>query len=233
MKKMLCSLLLALISLNIMAQDFLYKKDGDSIRVSIYEIKKNVVKYYKTDDPKKGIHIMNKSDLKSICFASGREIYFNNMENNINVAPGLLPYKSYRKLKKIYSPRDYVHCYGDKHSPCGSAFASFFIPGLGECINGEWWRGVGKLISCTVLLTVGGITSYDAPTFSLICYTGAIGIDVWSIISASRIAKIKNMYEQDIKAQKPISAKLSPAVNYAATPNGHKPTVGLSLAVNF
>ena len=51
----------------------------------------------------------------------------------------------YKELKKIYNYRMYVPTLYDRHSPAWSVVASFFIPGLGQMVNGSVGRGFAWL----------------------------------------------------------------------------------------
>lgn len=68
---------------------------------------------------------------------------------------------------------------------------------------------------------------------AVIPFAAALGIDIWSIVDAVRIAKIKNMYEQDLKKLYSMSFNLYPSINYIHTANGLQPTAGFTFALNF
>ena len=58
-------------------------------------------------------------------------------------------------------------------------------------------------------------------------------VEIWSIVDAVRVAKVKNMYEQDLRKKYSLDVDLYPSVNYVQTSGGVKPTAGLSLALKF
>ena len=62
---------------------------------------------------------------------------------------------------------------------------------------------------------------------------GILAIDICSIVDAVHIAKVKNMYEQDLRRQYSFDMKLSPSVNYVPSGNTLQPVVGMTLALRF
>ena len=68
---------------------------------------------------------------------------------------------------------------------------------------------------------------------ALVCYTAALGLDIWSIVDAVRIAKVKNMYNQDLMKLSSIDIDLYPSFNYVKMGNGLQPTAGFTLAMKF
>ena len=143
----------------------------------------------------------------------------------------------------MYDPREYTSVMGDVH-PAWSGVASFLIPGLGQGINTEWGRAAGQFFGSYGLMLAGslcaaaGAASEDGynPAMGVAtraCVLGALGLDIWSIVDAVKIAKVKNMYQQDLKKLYAVDVDLFPSVNYAHTANGLTPTVGMTLALKF
>ena len=58
-------------------------------------------------------------------------------------------------------------------------------------------------------------------------------IDICAIVDAVRVAKVKNMYEQDLRKKYTFDVDFHPSVNYIQTANGVQPTAGLTLALKF
>lgn len=149
-----------------------------------------------------------------------------------NQAPmkGITPNMKYKDLKKLYNYRDYSAKLGGRHKPVMSGVASWYIPGLGECINGEWGRGVTKL-----LLSAGCITTTMTADveIGLPALVGQIGITIWSIIDATRIAKVKNMYERDLLKLHSYDVQFYPSVNYTTIGNSGQYAPGVTMAINF
>lgn len=145
-----------------------------------------------------------------------------------------IPSMKYRELKKIYDYRDYTKEPEQRYSPAGIGVASFFIPGLGEMICGEGWRGtafLGGWLAGHVVSLVGIAELSD--TIYYIGVTGAIATRVISTIDATRIAKVKNMYNRDLKKKYAFDLDLYPSMNYIKTTEGIHPTTGLTLALKF
>ena len=71
------------------------------------------------------------------------------------VAPGM----KYNQLKKIYNYKDYTKGPIMYHNPVVMGVASCLIPGLGEMICGEGWRGAGFLVGwlASHVITLVGI----------------------------------------------------------------------------
>ena len=245
--------LFVLLSCNAFAQDLITKKDGTDIQAKVLEVTANEVRYRLYDEPDGVTYTARKSELIMIRYESGRKDIFSNSSSpyassNRTPADGLRPGMKYKELKTIYNHSEYISQLSDRHSPGWSGVASFFIPGLGECINNEWGRGLGKFFGNYALITAGYICSIyaaNSPAYiaggtistcvyaALACYAAAIGIDVWSIVDAVRIAKVKNMYEQDMRSLYAFDIDLYPSVNYIQSVNGVQPTVGFTLAMRF
>ena len=156
----------------------------------------------------------------------------------------------YKELKSIYNYKDWTSASDDRYSPGWMSVCSFIIPGLGQMISGEVGRGFGWLggaAGCWALIGVGaGLEVYgayngDAPDTAMVtagslltlaAYIGLGAVEVCSIIDASRVAKVKNMYNQDMK-KRALTLNLYPSVDYIKMGNGVQPTTGLTLAMRF
>ena len=157
------------------------------------------------------------------------------------VRPGM----RYREYKKLYSPQLYVHDANDAYSPFWSGLASFFIPGLGQGVCGEWGRGLCFLagdIGLLTLMETGVIVGaqVDDPSvpygITLGAMAGILALDIWSICDATKVAKIKNMYYQDIRSQRALfDIKLTPFLASSQTTinGGYHTAAGVSLKVVF
>lgn len=162
------------------------------------------------------------------------------MAQDVNVTPGM----KYKELKHLYDYKDYVPGPSDRYYPGWTGVASFFIPGLGECINGEWGRGLGKF-GGNLLLSMVAYGAYHSSRVSDVnppeaaiplafaCSAGMLAIDIWSIVDAVRIAKVKNMYEQDLRRLYSYDMQLFPSVNYIPNGNTPQPVAGVTLALRF
>lgn len=98
--------------------------------------------------------------------------------NVVMASQGVMPPSSrYRDLRYFYNFRNYDRAIHHGNSPFWCGVASFFIPGLGQTINGEFCRGVGFFFLSCFLPVIGGI---------------------WNICDAVRVTKVKNMYRSDL-----------------------------------
>ena len=164
--------------------------------------------------------------------------------------------QSYKINKQNYDYKMYMPQPGDPNNPTVMGVASFFIPGLGQMISGETGRGLAFLGGSLALtgITVAGLfmaydevttynqfgsfTEYETnPTGVAIMLTGlaaTIALDVWSIVDAVRVAKVNNMYIQDIRGNlSSVKVELNPFIdtnNYLGEINA---SAGLSLKVMF
>ena len=154
----------------------------------------------------------------------------------------------YREVKELYNYKEYTPALTDRYTPAGAGVASFFIPGLGQMLSREVGRGFAWLggHAAAYLVTYLGMNYYVlgttsnstdmAGTGALITLAGCISmltVDICSIVDAVRVAKVKNMYEQDLRRMYSLDVDLHPSVNYIQTADGVQPTAGLTLALNF
>ena len=56
---------------------------------------------------------------------------------------------------------------------------------------------------------------------------------VWNICDAVKVAKIKNMYYQDLHGGRALEINLYPTVDYAMTSTGTAPVAGMTLSLQF
>ena len=203
-------------------------------------------KYFEEQDGP--VIVLKTRDIFRIQYQSGRVETFEQKvnplyDNGREPVEGIQPGMKYKELKNMYDPREYTSVMGDVH-PAWSGVASFLIPGLGQGINNEWGRAAGQFFGSYGLILAGslcaaaGAASEDGynpamGVVSIACVLGALGLDIWSIVDAVKIAKVKNMYQQDLKKLYAVDVDLFPSVNYAHTANGLTPTVGMTLALKF
>ena len=190
---------------------------------------------------------------------SGSSTYHNIYEPRLEPVAGIVPGMKYKELKPLYNHRAYEPTPYDRFSPAWSGVASFFIPGLGQMISNEVGRGfafLGATFGCYLVtglgrsIAAGTLSSqhdhYGDPVIEentggvviglLMAYAGAIGataINIASIVDAVHVAKVKNMYEQDLKKTYSFDMNLYPSINYVRTPSGCQPTAGITLAMRF
>lgn len=56
---------------------------------------------------------------------------------------------------------------------------------------------------------------------------------IWNICDAVKVAKVKNMYYQDLQGARPMEMELYPSVDFARSADGFQPVAGMTLAVRF
>ena len=166
---------------------------------------------------------------------------------------------SYKDLKGIYNPKEYVKQDSDPYNAGWYECASFFVPGVGQLLSGEVWRGLAFIGGEAILASIIADTASEIKKIAvtnesgfLIGYTdeakgkrnmavmlSAIGVDlglaIWSSINAARIAKVKNMYYQDLIGNKiPVELSFSPALTFVPTQSGStQMSAGLALQLRF
>lgn len=227
------------------AQDLIAKLSGEVIECKIVSSDGDKVRFYTKYDPFY-TYSLKKSEIQMIRYASGEVVNVNDLSQpraqKREADMSIVPYMNYRQLKRIYDFRDYERSYMDRFSPGWVGFASFLLPGLGECICDEWGRGLGKFVgaaACTTAGTLFTMASYvDANwstdiAFAVIFYAAALSFDIWSIVDATRISKVRNMYESDMREKYAFDLSLFPSVNYIHFGNSTQLTAGLTLAMRF
>ena len=61
----------------------------------------------------------------------------------------------------------------------------------------------------------------------------ALGYDIWNICDAVKVAKVKNMYFQDLQGHRSMELDLYPSVHVASTANGAQAVAGMTFALQF
>lgn len=153
------------------------------------------------------------------------------------VYPGM----RYKHYKNFYEPSAYIPQSGDKYSPALGGVCSWIIPGLGQMICGEVGRGCGYLggtIISGVVMGVGTGLLYDYPILgSIFAIAGSVSlltVDICAIVDGVRVAKVKNMYNQDMRnMSSSIDMHLYPYLSTINTGTVRTPVAGVSLGINF
>lgn len=253
MQKLFFSFLFVLsICFSALSQDLITTKEGQDIMATVLEVNPDEVKYKLFSEPDGATYTVKKSQLLRIRYKSGREEVFSSTslydiyQNQREPVKNLRVNMKYKELRRLYNTKDYVPMPTDRHSPGWSGVASFFIPGLGECINNEWGRGLGKFFSswglalvgraCLVSASASDETIQGANLLSAgaVCCGAAIVIDIWSIVDAVKIAKTKNMYEQDLmKDIYAVNLNISPSFEFVPVGTSQQVVSGVKLAIVF
>ena len=148
----------------------------------------------------------------------------------------------YKINKTKYNFMDYTHQVGDPYNPSVAGVCSFFVPGLGQMVSGEFLRGIaylGGAIGCGILAGTGAgqsttdlfLEGGDGTSGSglfLIGVAGLIVIDIWSIVDAVRVAKVNNLAWRD-KSKTGYNLQLNPV----ALPVAGNFPAGMTLKVIF
>ena len=213
------------------AQDFVTKRNGEDIPAIVDEVGPDYVRFRLWDEPDGVTYTMLKNEILMIRYATGRNEVFDQM-SSLAVAPMM----KYKEMAKVYDYRLYQKSLYDRYSPAGSGVASFFIPGLGQMICGEWGRGfawLGGHVGCYMLTGISAIAESD--TLVLMSIAGLLAIDICAIVDGVRVAKVKNMYMEDLRKSGyyGLDVDLYPSVNYVHTASGIQPTAGMTLALRF
>jgi len=235
--------------ITVSAQDLITKKDGTDIQAKILEVTSTEVKYKKYSNLEGPTFTLLKSDILIVRYENGENEVFSASPkaSAFNTSNDVFPGMRYRNYKDFYNTRNYVKQPGDPYTPFWIGFGDFIIPGLGNAINGEWGRAAGFFFS-NLGLGVLGLTQVSVVTTSYDShyeYTGLywaimaarIGLNVWSICDAVHVAKVKNMYNQDLRAQRAaLDFKIEPFFAYTPTSissNNFTPTAGLTMKLSF
>ena len=215
--------------LSMSAQDIITKKSGESVQAIVTEVTSETISYKRFSNPSGPTFVISVSDVSSILYENGERDVFTSHPTSVPtpVRPVLRQDLKYRDLKDMYNPRAYVKHFSDPHSPAWCGIGSFIIPGLGQMCCGEWGRGL--------LFLVGNAGCYYAAvaTQSQALVLAQIVLDVWAIVDAVKVAKVINMYSQDLKGLASLDVDLYPNLAYTPTASGLQPTAGLTLAISF
>lgn len=175
-----------------------------------------------------------------------------------SINPRIRMGQKYRENKQIYNSSMYIPQYGDPYNPTTAGIASFFIPGLGQMLSGEVGRGLAFMGGYygSYLVTVIGASmvtdgigyygidnnynyNYNYNNYSntgmyLLIAGGiaALTTYIWSIFDAVKVAKVNNMYMQDLRNNR-VSIQLKPYIETKTYPNITDRPVGMSVQISF
>lgn len=253
-------MLITAISFNVSAQngnmeDVVYLKNGSIIHGTIIEQIPNESLKVKTKDGNVFVYKMTEVDkmtkeqIANIRANTGNLNYSGNQYSYI-VAP------SYKQIKMDYNYHMYVPQPSDPYNPTVSGLCSWLIPGLGQMVCGETGRGLGFMggyLGCYLVVGIGSAQLVSSPYYSpssyyennnggrssggLLMVVGLIGmvaVDIWSIVDATHVAKVKDMYISDMRSKtSSLKLELSPYVDQISMNNEIVRPVGLSMKVKF
>ena len=221
------------------------------MQVKIVEVSKTEIKYKKFNYQDGPTFVIPKTDVLLIRYENGEnEVVdgkISNADNNQSGASDKIHAgMSYRQYKNLYNTRDYVPDASDPYSRGWAGFASLLIPGLGQGVDGEWGRGLLFMlgnVGAYVLMSSGVQYNSDNEIVAVdgtywLGWIAGITINIWSICDAVHVAKVKNMYYQDLRKQRTaLDFRVDPYLTYmpesATSTNSFKPAAGLSLKLSF
>lgn len=155
----------------------------------------------------------------------------------------------YKDIKADYNVKAYTAQDIDPYRPGWAAALSFFVPGSSQLVMGETVRGIlffgGNVILSNIaedsLRELNKVVSLDENNelvvsdmntakkeLVILAASGiaGLGLAIWSSIDASRVAKVKNMYYQNLH--------FAPAISFTPIQGGNlQPTAGFALSYNF
>jgi len=169
-------------------------------------------------------------------YASAPEVFANNPDQ---VVPGL----KYRKLKKLYNPKDYVYL-ADPEYGTSRAWFNVLVPGLAQFTMKEPGRGVRFLaIGLVTDAIASAAASYyiyedsddESALYSALGFGAlSLGNFIWSIVDAKRIAKVKSLYDYDLKKLgRQVSFETMPFVAPVRIGDKVQPAAGVTFAMQF
>ena len=235
------------------AQDMITTRSGESILAKVLEVSPSVVRYKRFNNLDGPTYTMNTAQILEITYENGDTDSFDGAPvRELNTSEPIVAGLKYRALKRVYNPKMYARQLGDI-SPALCGIASWLIPGLGQGLADEWGRAAGIWGVELGLTTVMGLSaaagSANNDQYTQTGGEGAIGVmaaaliglaalDIWNIVDAVRVAKVKNMYYQDIRAQRGLAdfdVRLEPFVASVPSPvnQGFTPSAGLSFKVTI
>lgn len=280
MKKSVFLLICIIASLNVYAQDIITKSNGDEIVAKVLEVNPDNLKYKLWDYMDGPTYTILKSEILLVKYENGHKDVFAGKESaettlegrnettavaenietenqqvlKLNASAPVSPGMRYKQYKKLYNHRMYIPEPGDRYSVGWGGWASFFIPGLGQMINGEGGRGAGYLIGsilcgattilganlCNVGVSIDDEGMIIGGLITTICGSVAwLSVDIGAIVDGVRVARIKNMYYQDIQKIKnhpEINVSMQPYVSALSSHIGaglDTPVAGVSLCITF
>jgi len=141
------------------------------------------------------------------------------------------------KTKYDYSTWTYEE--GDPYNPVTCGVLSI-IPGVGQMVAHEFGRGAaffGGAVGCFLSSYIGFAVAYGGNeplggALMIVSFAGVAAIDIWSIVDATRVAKVNNLAWRD-KNKTGLSLQIEPYILPIQTYGSTKTQVGLSLVVNF
>jgi len=148
--------------------------------------------------------------------------------------------QNYSELKFTYDYRRYIPQPYDKYNPSMSGLCSFIVPGLGQLICDETGRGLaffGGSLGCYLISRAGTYSVASGNPGGILPmlagFGGMVAIDIWAIVDANHVAKVKNMYLQDKRKTSKIELELAPYIEQLSINNENVIPVGMTMRLKF
>lgn len=244
--KKLFLLLMALSCVTILnAQDIITMRDGTEVQAKILEVNPTEIKYKKYNNPDGPVFSVKKNEVLIVKYENGeKDIFTDNQPNNtLNTTEKIVEGMKYNEYRKFYNTKNYNSQPTDPYSRTWAGIASALIPGLGQGVAGEWGRGalfflgnIGINLLSRTQIYVDSYGYYNYTGLYWVILAGGLAFDIWSICDAVHVAKVKNMYYQDLRSLRTAQLDYSLTPFVSVTPdmgNGVKTYTGLSLTLSF
>lgn len=261
MKKALIIFALLAISCGLAgAQDLITKNDGTDIKAKVLEVSPTEVRYKMWDNQEGPVFVLNAADILLIRFENGENYVIEKTAPKTGRSPyftsnpAILEQSGlkYNQLKEVYDPADFDQLPRARYG-LGYPWLNLIFPGLSQYCMSEPGLGTRFLLIYAggfILGQVGSSLSIGSNTVNgryergpyyeigvVLALTGvftSLGSEIWSIINAYDVAKVKSLYAQDMRNyNRSYSFTLAPTVLYDSTPAGIHPAPGLGLRVTF
>lgn len=148
--------------------------------------------------------------------------------------------QKYSELKFTYDYHKYISQPYDRYNPSISGLCSFIVPGLGQLICEETGRGIAFFagsLGCYFVANSGAIAvnsgNMGGTLPMLAGLGGMLAIDIWAIVDANHVAKVKNMYFQDKMKTSKIEFELAPYIEQLTINNENVIPVGMTMRLKF
>jgi hypothetical protein len=146
----------------------------------------------------------------------------------------------YKINKTKYDYHSYKYQPDDPYYPLVAGVASVFLPGLGQMVTKEVGRGVAFMGGLLVLgfvdqlIMYGEIELSDAGEYLIggPVILGTVGVYLWSIGDAVRVAKVNNLSFRD-KNNTSFNFQVQPYINTTYIKQNESFPVGLTLRIKF
>lgn len=211
------------------AQDIITTKDGEDISAIVTRVGDDTVEYKTYGDADGPTYTLEKDQVLVIEYANGERAYLTDPKDR-DFRKSYLGEIRYKDIKYDYDARNYKKGLFDYYSRTWAGVGSALVPGLGQALDGEWGRAAGFFFGSAFLdiLTFTNTDSNGAYAFA----AANLALYVWGIVDAVHVAKVKNMYIQEITGrQASMDLKVHPYVAYEPHLGGT--FVGMGFGVSF